>query len=576
MSTLNNEAKGCSQVGAGINFADPNSPLARFYLRAGDILAVAIISAVFLILNHAKLWHTDIWGHLRYGEYVLDNRNFPTHDPFCNSADPNCGRIDLAWLSQVTLAATLRAGKWLAGGDELQQLAGGVNALRFLLAVLVTLRLGLLYFAFVRLTHSRTLASLGLLFIVAVSLGNLGVIRPQVFAELLFATLIYVLSRQVLGLRDLIVIPMILVAWCNFHGSFPVGCFAVAAMWMAKFLRIAFGPSPRLQIVRDLRFRRLTLILMFSIAAITVLNPDGWHIWSKTVAMANHPVVRAMDEWQPLWSPLAANGRIIYLLCLLLILLAILLDRGRISALAITFLISFAIPPLLSQRATMWFIAVAPWIALPSFGRAVARHRPNWWRGVPSFRKTLVAAAFLLVALMWSIPIQSMIDRKPPELSRIVSDGTALEYAYAVHDPRLVPESVLSKVLKQHYPEGRFTGTIYSDETLGDFFVWKLTPPVPIFIYSHVHLFTLNHWQRYVTIRDAKSGWREELDRANVNLIAVVPRDKPLLCKQLRQDSGWKVIIDESSYSTKIDPRCRHFVALRVSPVSNRPSDQVR
>src|SRR4051812_47732423 len=38
------------QIGAGIDFADPNSPLAPYYLRTSDVLAVGLLAALFFFL----------------------------------------------------------------------------------------------------------------------------------------------------------------------------------------------------------------------------------------------------------------------------------------------------------------------------------------------------------------------------------------------------------------------------------------------------------------------------------------------------------------------------------------------
>src|SRR5438876_6949829 len=86
-------------VGAGIDFADPNSPLARYYLRTGHCIAAAILAVVLIILNFSPLWHSDIWAHVRFGDRLLQSHAFPDGEPFTPFGDKTVGPIYGPWLS---------------------------------------------------------------------------------------------------------------------------------------------------------------------------------------------------------------------------------------------------------------------------------------------------------------------------------------------------------------------------------------------------------------------------------------------------------------------------------------------
>ena len=117
-------------VGAGIDFADPNAPLACFYLRASHVVAITILALVYLLLNHSPLWHTDFWGHLKFGEWIVQHGSIPDRDPFCPYADYPTPNLESSWLSQAVYYVVFHAGEILAGGEPLRQLAGGVDAVR--------------------------------------------------------------------------------------------------------------------------------------------------------------------------------------------------------------------------------------------------------------------------------------------------------------------------------------------------------------------------------------------------------------------------------------------------------------
>ncbi|MBX7105491.1 MAG: hypothetical protein K1X57_15505, partial [Gemmataceae bacterium] len=519
MSGYSLEKESDSGVGAGIDFADPDGPLAPLYLRNGHVVTAILLAAIFVLLNFARLNHTDIWGHLRFGEAMLDSRTFPAGEQFCPYAEPSVSTVKYAWLSQVLFAIVFRAGEFLGGSDPLARIARGADALRFLLAVLVLARFWQLFFAFRRVSGSNLLAACGVLFVASLSL-SLAVIRPQVVAEVLFAGLLVLLTAPQYGWKTVVGIVAVLVVWANAHGSYPIGLATVGITLAARLATHLFGPPPRLFLASiDTDLRNLALALLLAVLGVAFLNPEGPRIFLGTAEMARQPNVRAMDEWQPLWSPVATGGRVVYSIAVSVLAAAFLVARARPAPLFLLGVAMFAIPPLLSQRTLLWLLTAIPWLTLPEFAKGIRRWQPTWWNSVPSFRKTLLVGMFVGLALMWSIPVQHAIGRKPARVELSLSDGTPWREALAVESPKLVPETPLARELVTTYPGGKFVGTIFASDTLGDFFLWKLQAPVPVFMYSHVHLFSAEQWSRFTQIRDARPGWQTALDAAGINLV---------------------------------------------------------
>src|SRR5206468_3465394 len=76
-------------VGAGLDFTSPDSPLAPYYLRASDVLAVVLLGFVFMLLCLTPLWHTDVWGHLCFGRWIASHGPWVPGGLFCPFADAN-------------------------------------------------------------------------------------------------------------------------------------------------------------------------------------------------------------------------------------------------------------------------------------------------------------------------------------------------------------------------------------------------------------------------------------------------------------------------------------------------------
>ncbi len=116
------------EVGAGIDYTDPNSALAWLYLRTSHILFAGMLVFVFLFYGvFTPLGHTDIWGHLKYGEWIVNQRALPEKELFSAFSDQEQPYWNFQWLSQTLFYLAYHAGELLVKGDELRQAAGGVE-----------------------------------------------------------------------------------------------------------------------------------------------------------------------------------------------------------------------------------------------------------------------------------------------------------------------------------------------------------------------------------------------------------------------------------------------------------------
>ncbi len=558
-------------VGAGIDFADPNSPLAPYYLRASHVAAVALLCAVFVLLNFAPLWHTDIWGHLKFGQWIVNQGRLPERDPFCPFATVDGGFVHYSWLSQAGFYALYHFGETLAGGSPLERMAGGVATLRFYYALLVVLRLVVLLLAFRRLSNSWGLAVAGLIPLLGLSLGNLAVLRPQVVGELGFALVLLALSRPCISRRALVLVPAVLVLWANAHGSYPAGLVLLAVATIGRGLELtwAMGWRSWRAIAADAALRRLVLLGVLSILAVAIINPSGPAILLETLRMANHPNVVAMDEWQPLRFHLGPGGQWAFLATIILIAGTWLLSRQRPSATMLLMVLVFAGQALLRQRMLVWWLMLAPWIAVRYWPACVERLRRRKYQSVPSFRKALAAGMCIVLAFLWSNAGQWLLAGQPGSLERSLSGGTPWRLTYQLaqgHDAGSQGLPALQNVLAANYPQGRFTGCLFASETLGDLALWDLAPEVPVFIYTHVHLFPPEHWARCLAVRSGSAAGQQILDHYHVNLVLVEPDFSLGLCELLRHDARWKVLVDEKDDPVKRDPRQRLFIAVRFVP----------
>ncbi len=185
--------------------------------RALDALLVVLCPVVIAI---QPLANNDLPMHLAIGEWILEHRTLPAHDPFSFTAGHP------PWVPHEWLAAVLFAGVERAGGLV------GLTALGAALA------------AALALVHRAAMARLGvgvvphLLWGVPMWLiaGRRIVLRPHLPALVLPFAVWWCLLRARRDPRWLAALPLVLAIWENLHGSFLVG-FAIVALDLVVFGR---------------------------------------------------------------------------------------------------------------------------------------------------------------------------------------------------------------------------------------------------------------------------------------------------------------------------------------------------
>src|SRR5689334_6454618 len=93
---------------------DAGGPKSDYFpaLTRSDLLVVAVLALAFVVTGMNRLNHTDLWGHLNYGRWIVENGSLPEVDPFASQI-PSRPFVDTCWLGQVLGYVT-----WNVGGNE--------------------------------------------------------------------------------------------------------------------------------------------------------------------------------------------------------------------------------------------------------------------------------------------------------------------------------------------------------------------------------------------------------------------------------------------------------------------------
>ena len=552
----------------------PSRPVASFELQFRHVFVILFFGSTCIALWQSfPLSSKDLWTHCKYGDWISTQQHLPEREPFCAPADSAQEVTHTQWVSQVALHQVYRLGAWIAGGSELNRLAGGVEMLRLLLALLILARMILLTIAFQRVTRSLFWALVALGVSLLITWTNLIELRPHVVGEIFFAGLLMLVSRPIPSRVAVIIAPPLFVLWANCHASFLGGFGLVALLLAARFLdRARAGLAISDLITRDRRTQRLALILVAGVIATGFLNPHGWGLFDRILTVDGHPNGLALAEWQPLRMEQSFGWHWIFLASMLLTVATHLQSRRGISAGDFLLLFSFAAAGCMEQHMLVWWAIMLPWILAPHWcerwpSPASKADEPGVRRKGKARATLLGAVLGLLVAttptFSWMrsgrpAPLDQSLDTAPPWALCVQLQSEPSKETIAF--PRL------HAILRANYEGGRFRGKIMASPSVGDFPLWR---GLPVPVCSQLYLFKAKYWTDQEFLLQCQPGWWETFDIQEVNMIILGPDEYRELRRRIEAETGWEVIHRPGPL---LDPRHGSFegwVAVRKKPVAD-------
>jgi hypothetical protein len=453
--------------------------------RLWAFLAVALPVLASLLVS---LPSVDLAYHLRAGALTLDTGLIPTSDTFTFTAFGQPW-LNQQWGAQVVLAAAYRVAGW-----------AGLAILR---AALVGALVGLVYLACRRHGVNRRVAAwltLAAFTLASVSLG----LRPQLFGLVLFAATLLLLAERRDRPRLMWLVPLVVVAWANAHGSFFLGPVLVGLAWLED--------------VHDGHAGATRTFLVGVVAALAALaNPIGPAVWLYATGLTTNPLVtERITEWQP--TTLRTVPGLVFFASALLV-AAFLARRGRTTSW----------PALLAFAA---FLLIGAWAV-----RGIA-----WW-GLGA----AVTVAALVGAERGRATLEALERRRPLNTllaAVLVLAGVALLPVWRPFDRQLgAPAGVVATA-----PPGltaavaglaRPGDNLYLPQPWGSWFEFA-TPAARVVLDSRIELFPADVWDRYEAVAAGRPEWQTMLDAWGVTLV-IATNDRPGgLLDQLATDPGWR------------------------------------
>jgi len=526
----------------------------RLAITRGQLLVVGAFAVMFLYYNYMPVFHSDIWGHVSYGQWILEHGSLPSEDPFVQLA-AGVPITCTAWLGQVIF------------GFVKQHLGPGWVSHVFALTTLATWTV--LMAVCVKRSGSLVAGMISVLLCLMVVMTRHAIVRPEIFGSLCFAFLLLLTFGRDsgthegasedaggTGLQVLLTVGLFL-AWANLHGSFVTG-YAVLGCWLAG--RAADVLSVRWQlrdVLHDRVFWRRLLLCEAAVAA-SLVNPYGMDLLIHTLLFPQNPNLKDVLEWFSLEMVSVEGIQIGVSWFVLAVLLRHSRVKFRTADVLMLGLFTFAV--VLRVRMQTWYGPVFAVVLAPHIRDVLSRVK---WPALPALHVRSIHASLVAVLVVWMgfafSPLgNNLLGSQPRAPEELYSEATPLK---------------LTRWLREHPPQGQ----IMNPQWWGDWLVEHGPPDLRVFMTTNaVHASPQRVWKDYLTLARAERGFEVLLNRYRINTVIVHKELQTRTARTFRDLRGWEVVYeDDLSLVAQRDAVIEH-ASQRENQEGASPVDSVK
>ncbi len=438
---------------------------------------------------------TDMYWHLRAGQFILETRTIPAADPFSWTA-LGTPWVDVHWLSQVILY----------GAYALL----GMPGLALLVAVLVVM-------AFVFVWRQMEGGPFMRAFVVVLAAAAAGAVwTPRShMATFVFTPLIgYLIYLYKWKQTDrLWLIPIMFVLWVNLHGGYVSGFMVLAATLAGEIVNHVLGYEGP-EVLSWKRWRKL-LIITFISGAVLLINPYTSAALQLPFKTVNIGVLQDfIEEWA------APNFHELYqqpmLWMLLLTLVAVGWSGRRLDATDAALLVIFAYISFLARRNIGLFALICAPILSRHATALLGRYR---WGQRPPARGHPTINWIILLLIVGAALLKVLVPIVPA--------------AQAQAEATILPAQAADWIAAN-----RPAGKLFNSYNWGGYLLWRLWPEYPVYADGRTDVYPNAFLQEYLQIVTGQLDAPALFDKRGIRTV-IIESESPLVM-QLVKSGLWR------------------------------------
>jgi hypothetical protein len=442
---------------------------------------------------------TDIWWHLRTGQWVVDHAQVPATDPFSAYGEGKRW-IAYSWLFEI-LVYILYVKLGLMG--------------IVVFTVAMSLLIALVLHGALRRAKLPFIPEVLLMAAALGAMSNLISPRSWLFSILFFTVELSILFyvRRTDKFAHLLALPPLFVLWANLHMQFIYG-LAVLGLFL---LEVLLSQLPSLSLHRGRRpnisVGRVSLLLLACLVA-TLLTPYHFQLYIPIFE-----VIGQTGAFQLILEllPLSFRSFVSWLVLGLTIAAAFVLGWQRAWLPFPTLLLLMGSFLAFRARRDAWVLVLAALFIISEFGKFVT--------GEPSFGFTklrIICVAVVLTVMIYLIGLSRQISEQ--QLQSIVE--------------RKFPVAAVKFINEKNY-----SGPLYNHFNWGGYLIWSL-PRLPVSMDGRMNVHGDQRIERSFNTWSGLRGWESDPELMKARL--VISGANNTLTNLMRTDSHFKLVYEDA------------------------------
>jgi len=471
-----------------------------------------LITFLFLVrfAGPKALVDGDTLWHIKIGQTIIETGKLVSTDGYSHTA---AGKEWLAheWLSEVVMAAFYNL--------------GGLPVVTISFFLLVSLTFNYLYFTAQKESGAWSSFTAVSLAVAPMALTHL-LARPHIFTWFLGAVTLHLL---ICNDKKLWILPLLIALWSNLHGGVLLGLLLQGGFIAGKLLNNWPGMQGHSWLAWLQNERRILIVMTTSIVAMG-FNPFGYYPFSFNEAVSADIFSQTIGEWKPadfqsmwyvrawfIWIFIMAAyhaGRTDWTWRLLV---PALMWQAMIHVRHISIAAMFVVPWLAQ---TLHRVRVPlPFSIMKKADSSGEQLRLSCWTGP------------LLTFLVYLFLVGACIIA-PPSWQNFAEDRFPLPDNFSQKAINFIAEETPGKKLFNEY-------------SWGDYLIYALDPPPPIFIDGRADMYGETIFNDYVTVSMLREGTDAVLEQYDIDWV-LFPKDHPLV-RFLGNRPSWRTVFTDET-----------------------------
>jgi hypothetical protein len=311
--------------------------------------------------------------------------------------------------------------------------------------------------------------------------------------------------------------------WVNIHGG-----FAIAFILMVAYIFGEVG-NQILGIESGIGWKRIGRLLLIVVVSFLLvpLNPNAFQMWAYPFQTVGIGVLQDfIAEWRsPNFHELHFHPFIWMLLAALTVLG---LSKKRADFVDLTLVALFTYMTLLAARNIALFALVTAPVIVRYGTPVIADWKERVLKQPPEAERPQTETRPLFLLVNWLLLLFVIVAA----LIRI--SGPISAQANEAEQAENLPVAA-DNYLRENEPPG----PLFNNYNWGGYIVWEL-PQYPVFVDGRTDLYGDELLREYLATIFVNSGWRETLDKYDINLVFV--ESAAPLARNLRLEPGWEEV----------------------------------